>query len=209
MYRSRDWVAYFLALDRVYAPGDTARYCTGGVVALGEAIARATGEDFAAFAERELFGPLGIRNYRWARFDRDRKVDAGGHLLLTPQAMVKLGMLVLQDGQWNGRRIVPATWVEQSTREHVRIDGNPYGYLWWRYTVPYGEKAVEVVAARGNGGQVIFVVPEYDLVSVFTAGYYNSDRARSVFELFFHAVLPSVEELQPYLPDRRGLDLDS
>jgi CubicO group peptidase (beta-lactamase class C family) len=202
MYRSRDWVAYFLSLDRTHAPGDTARYCTGGVVALGEAIAQATGEDLAAFAERELFGPLGIENYRWARFDGGRKVDAGGHLLLTPQAMVKLGMLVLQGGRWNGRQVVPAEWIERSTREHVRVDENAYGFLWWRYAVPYGEEVVEVVAARGNGGQLIFIVPEYDLVSVFTGGYYNSERVRAVFELFFGAVLPSVEELRPHLSDR-------
>ena len=61
MYRSRDWVAYFLSLSSTYAPGDSTRYCTGGVVALGEAIAVAADKDFAAFADEMLFAPLGIK----------------------------------------------------------------------------------------------------------------------------------------------------
>lgn len=201
MYRSDDWVAYFLSLSRPYAPGDTTRYCTGGVVALGEAIAQGAGRDLAAFAEEALFEPLGIENYRWARFDDNTKVDAGGHLLLTPRGMAKVGMLVLQDGEWEGRRLVSEEWVERSTRPSTRMRGMGYGYLWWSHTLRYGEVDVDLVWASGNGGQTIFLAPDYDLVAVFTAGYYNSDRAEIVFNLFSNAVLPSLVELQDHLPD--------
>ncbi len=203
MYETEDWVGHFLSLSRPYAPGDTTRYCTGGVVALGEAIAQGTGQDLAAFADDALFAPLGIENYRWARFDDGRKVDAGGHLLLTPQAMAKVGMLVLQGGEWNGRQIVSEEWIERSTRPRTEIRGMPYGYLWWSDTLRYGEKEVGIVWASGNGGQTIFLAPEYDLVAVFTAGYFNSDRSQVVFDLFSNAVLPSVAELQEHLPNGR------
>ncbi|MGB3544173.1 serine hydrolase domain-containing protein [Rubrivirga sp.] len=198
MYRSEDWVGHLLSLSRPHASGDTTRYCTGGVVALEEAIARGSGRDLAAFAAA-LFSPLGIENYRWARFDGGRKVDAGGHLLLTPQAMAKVGMLVLQRGEWDGRQVVSEEWVERSARPRTEISGVAYGYLWWSDTVRYGEKSVEVVYASGNGGQMIFVVPEYDVVAAFTAGYSNSERSRVVFELFRNAALPSVSELQEHL----------
>lgn len=204
MYRSKDWVEYFLSLSRPYAPGDTTRYCTGGVVALGEAIAQGAGQDFALFAEDALFSPLGIQNYRWARFDEGRKVDTGGHLLLTPQAMAKVGILVLNEGRWGTEQVVPAEWVKRSVQPQSRIHGEPYGYLWWRNILRYGGaagKAVDVISARGNGGQVIFVVPEYDLVAVFTAGYYNSDDTQIIYNTFYNAVLTSVPELQPYIPD--------
>ncbi len=199
MYRSKDWTAYFLALDRAYPPGDSTRYCTGGVVALGEVIAQATGSDFAAFADDALFRPLGITNYRWARYDDGRKVDTGGHLLLTPQAMAKIGLLVLQNGQWNGEQIVPAEWIAQATTARTRINGSSYGYLWWSDTVHYGDRTVDIVWASGNGGQTIFLAPEFDLAAVFTAGYYNSDRTRVVFELFSNGVLPAVEEIRAHL----------
>ena len=195
MYRVKDWVGYFLSLPRTDAPGERTRYCTGGVVALGEAIAQGAEQDFANFAEDALFEPLGIRNYRWARFGDGHKTDTGGHLLLTPQGMAKIGMLVLQEGRWKKRPIVSSRWLERSTRPHTEIDGVPYGYLWWHYSVNYEEKSVEVIAARGNGGQLVFIVPEFDLVSVFTAGYYNDERARIPFDIFFNAVLPSVKGL--------------
>lgn len=204
MYRSGDWVEFFLSLRRSYAPDETTRYCTGGVVALGEAIAQGAGQDFAAFADDALFGPLGIQNYRWARFDDEQKVDTGGHLLLTPQAMAKVGILVLNEGRWGTKQLVPAEWIKRSVEPRTRINGEPYGYLWWRNILRYGGpdgKAVDVISARGNGGQVIFVVPEYDLVAVFTAGYYNSDDTQIIYNIFYNAVLTSVPELEEYIPD--------
>lgn len=206
MYRSKDWVEYFLSLSRSHVPGETARYCTGGVVALGDAIAQGTGQDFSALAQDALFGPLGVRNYRWARFDDGKKVDTGGHLLLTPQAMAKVGMLVLGKGKWGDQQIVSPEWVEASVQPSTWLRGEPYGYLWWGNTLKYGEESVAVISARGNGGQAIFVVPEYDLVAVFTAGYYNSDDTQIVYSIFYNAVLTSVEELRGYIPEAHVLD---
>ncbi len=199
LYRTQDWVASFLALPPVHAPGEVARYCTAGVIALGEVIAQASGMGFSDFADDALFGPLGIHNYRWARFDNDEKVDTGGHLLLTPQGMAKLGLLVLQEGQWEGHQLISREWIQESTQPQTQVRDTPYGYLWWMDTLPYGEKRVKVIWASGNGGQLIFIVPEYDLVAVFTAGFYNSDKTAVVFDIFYRSILPSVIELQSYL----------
>ena len=142
-----------------------------------------------------LFAPLGINNYRWSRFDKKQKVDTGGHLYLTPQGMMKIGMLVSQRGTWEEQQLVSESWVAESTAPHTNINGNPYGYLWWRNEFQLGQNQVVVLSARGNGGQVIFVVPGYDLVSVFTAGYYNSDDTQAVYDIFFRAILTSLSEL--------------
>ena len=199
MYRSKDWVRYFLSLSRPYAAADTTLYCTGGVVALSAAIAAATEQDVAAFADEALFAPLGIENYQWARFDGDRQVDTGGHLLITSQGLAKIGQLVLQNGAWNGQQLISPEWIDTSTAQHVTYDGQRYGFLWWRYHIPYGTVTVEVINATGNGGQNIFIVPAYDLVVVSTAGYYNSDKAGIPHELMFRGILPAVEELQTIL----------
>lgn len=68
-------------------------------------------------------------------------------------------------------------------------------------TLPYGEKRVRVIWASGNGGQLIFIVPEYDLVAVFTAGFYNSDKTAVLFDIFYRSILPSVTELQCHLSE--------
>jgi CubicO group peptidase (beta-lactamase class C family) len=199
MYLAKDWVRYFLDLGLVNSPGEVNRYCTGGVVALGEVIHQALSQDVADFADQYLFAPLGIRNYQWARFDDGHKVDTGGHLLLTSQGMAKLGMLVLQEGRWEGKQIVSTVWIQQATHTQTRLEDSDYGFLWWLWTVNYGEKPVHVIAAAGNGGQFILIVPEFELVTVTTAGYYNSDESDLPLKLFFNFVLPAVKELKAYL----------
>jgi CubicO group peptidase (beta-lactamase class C family) len=74
-------------------------------------------------------------------------------LFLTPREMAKFGMLYLDGGAWEGRQVVPAVWVAESTREHSRcLDWGklPYGYLWW--IIGSGS-----FAALGDGGNVIYV----------------------------------------------------
>lgn len=196
MYRQRDWVGYFLELETERPPGQLPAYCTGGVIALGRVVSVATGEPVDDYAQRKLFEPLGIRNLRWARFDGDSQVDTGGHLLLTPRGLVKIGQLVLQQGQWQGDSLLSPTWISESTTPQVTLDDTPYGYLWWLHEVDYGVQPVRIIAARGNGGQTLFIAPQFDLVAVMTAGYYNDPQAAVVDRIFFNAILPSVPELQ-------------
>lgn len=103
---------------------------------------------------------------------------------MRPRDLLKLGSLYLNGGRWNGRQILPEAWVEESLRPHVEKgppsehgDGvtshGSYGYQWHydHYQLPYGE--VTVHFADGNGGQLIWVVPELNLVAVQVAGNYG------------------------------------
>ena len=72
----------------------------------------------AALAATRLFASLGIRQAKW--LSSPEGVSSGGFgLLLRPQDLAKLAFLYLQHGEWNGRVLVPAAWVEQSTADHV------------------------------------------------------------------------------------------
>jgi CubicO group peptidase (beta-lactamase class C family) len=198
MYRSRDWVQFFLDLRAVRPPGAEAHYCTGGVVALGRVLAAAGGRPVPELAQEFLWNPLGITEARWSRFDGGRQTDTGGHLSLRPRDLAKLGQLVLQQGWWQGRQVVSRAWIETSTAEQTRIDdGKPYGYLWWLVGAQVGPRKLRVVFAQGNGGQVLFVVPELELVAVFTGGAYNSPKAGLPLQVFGAAILPAVDELKP------------
>jgi CubicO group peptidase (beta-lactamase class C family) len=84
---------------------------------------------------------------------------------LTARDLARLGYLVLRDGNWNGTRIVPSGWIEQSTRiytENAR-DGAGYGYLWWinGFGLP-----VKNFYALGALGKFLIVIPDRDLVVV-------------------------------------------
>jgi CubicO group peptidase (beta-lactamase class C family) len=193
MYQTEDWVHFFLNLPAATTPGAQTNYCTGGVVALGRVIAEASKRTIPNFAEQFLFAPLGVAGARWASFDKQRQTDSGGHLYLRPRDMAKIGQLVLQQGKWNGDQLISADWIAQSTRQHTGyLTGGQYGYLWWIMQVDFKGRIVNVHFADGNGGQYIFVVPELDLVAVFTGENYNSNKAELPKQLMSKLIIQSV-----------------
>jgi CubicO group peptidase (beta-lactamase class C family) len=184
MNPAQDWVRFFLDLPAIHPAGSVTAYCSAGVITLGRVIERAAGEPIATFAQRHLFGPLGIGQASWGHFDEGRGTDTGAHLVLRPREMALIGQLVLQQGQWQGRQLISREWIANTTREHTRINRNkPYGYLWWRDKVPARTGEADVVFASGGGGQMIFVVPALDLVVVFTGANFNSPKVRRTHEL--------------------------
>ena len=182
MYRSRDWIRFFLAVPMVDEPGRRASYCTGGVVALGGILGRATRQAVPEFAAQHLFGPLGIATAVWERTP-EGGTDTGGHLRLRPRDLAKIGQMVLDRGRWRGRQVVSESWLSTSLSEHARLGDSSYGYLWWRNTFRIGGLPVEVVFARGNGGQYLFVMPSLGVVAVFTGSLYNRPEASQPIEI--------------------------
>lgn len=192
MYPRQDWIRFFLDLPVSSLSPVWSRYCTAGVVMLGRVVKEATQQPTEQFANEALLGPLGIRNYCWETFDEGRQVDTGGHLHLRPRDMAKIGQLVLQRGSWQGQQLVSEAWIDQSTRTLTQLNANlPYGYLWWVRRAPMNDTGVPYVAAQGNGGQYIFIVPSYDLVVVFTGSNYDSARANQPYYVLESVILPA------------------
>jgi CubicO group peptidase (beta-lactamase class C family) len=105
--------------------------------------------------------------------------------------MAKLGQLVLDEGEWHGRRIVSAEWVREMTRTHVPLGPSQgYGYLWWTRVYQVAAGSVDAVVADGWGGQRIMVFPTLDLVVVFTGGSYT--RQPHLDEIIERYILPAV-----------------
>ncbi len=92
--------------------------------------------------------------------------------------MLKLGILLRQQGKWNGRQVVSRHWIAKSTAQWSTVGDQQYGYFSWHQWVnastPEGPRRVDMVAATGNGGQKIFIVPSLDLVVVLRGGNYNA-----------------------------------
>lgn len=193
MYNATDWVGFFLSLPQRVAPGSDPHYCTGGAVAMGRVIAEASKQSVPAFADAALFAPLGITGVAWADFDNHRQTDTGGHLRMRPRDLARLGLLVAQNGMWEGKQVISANWIARSTSRQVFIDdGWKYGYFWWlKFGTALGQQ-VTMHFAWGNGGQFIFVVPELDLVAVFTGENYDLGQADRPIDIMLAYVLPSV-----------------
>jgi len=175
MGRTNDWVKFTLDLPMRSEPGASTSYCSGGVILLGRLVEKLSRQPLASFARQQLFEPLGIHNFDW-HFKPDRSsINTFCQISLTPRDMLKIGLLYMNAGIWNGRQVVPADWVKMSTARHTSLGDTDYGYLWWRpyLEVPGGRH--HGIMATGNGGQKIFLWPELELVVVMTAGNYNTN----------------------------------
>lgn len=160
--------------DRLVKNPGVFNYNGGGTAVLTQILAQRTGMPLPEFARRRLFAPLGITDWEWQHDLRGRPMAFAG-LRLRPADVAKLGQLVLQRGQWQGRQVVPAAWLDESLQPRVDTgDGQQYGYQWWSGMVDAAGTQHRWHAAVGNGGQRLFIVPSLELVVVVTAGGYNS-----------------------------------
>jgi CubicO group peptidase (beta-lactamase class C family) len=174
-----DWVKATLDLPMIHAPGTRAYYCSGGVAVVGRLIENAVHMRLPGYAQAHLFGPLGIARADWTwNYDLTDADKEYSQIHLRPRDMLKLGILFADGGRWHGRQIISEAWVRTSLAGHSHVDNVSYGYFWWRpwlnVETPSGSRHVDIVAAEGNGGQKIYLVPQYDLVAVFTGGGYNA-----------------------------------
>ncbi|MFL6658757.1 MAG: serine hydrolase domain-containing protein, partial [Massilia sp.] len=160
------------ALDK--PPGSTFNYNGGGTAVLAQLLAKGTGMPLTQYARLKLFEPLGITHWEWVADLRGRPLAFAG-LRLRPRDLARIGQLMLDHGMWQGRQLVPAQWIAQSTTTHLPTgDGLGYGYQWWTGKVEANGKQHPWFAGIGNGGQRLFVVPTLDLVVVVTAGDYGN-----------------------------------
>jgi CubicO group peptidase (beta-lactamase class C family) len=115
---------------------------------------------------------------------------------MRPRDAAKLGRLLLTDGQWNGRQVVPAGWVAESTK--TRVNGAAlffYGYQWWLGRTLRNGAELHWAAGYGIGGQRLFVVPSLDLVVMISSGLYGRPLQFVLpNNIFTQVVLPAVKD---------------
>jgi len=185
MYMSRDWVGYVMDISMRSLPGGAFNYCSGCSHVLSAIIQASTRMNTRDFAEKELFRPLGITNVRWDADAQGLPIGGWG-LQITPRDMAKLGYLYLHDGIWDGQQIVSSAWVKAATEKHTPTDGPlGYGYQWWTYP-QWG-----AYAALGRYGQMIFVVPDLNLIVVTTAAAGGHD---AIFRLIDEYIVPAAQK---------------
>lgn len=168
MAASGDWVQHMLDLPMEGTPGTIFEYCNGGSFLLSAILQETTGMTALVYAEEYLFEPLGISSVEWP--SNPQGISIGwGELRMLPHDMAKIGYLYLNEGLWDGEQIVPAEWVSASWEEHISATLQPaYGYQWWI-------DPPSIYMALGYAGQFIFVMPEHDLVVVFTSELPDQD----------------------------------
>ncbi|HTL29256.1 MAG TPA: serine hydrolase, partial [Tepidisphaeraceae bacterium] len=186
MNNTSDPIRYVLQRPLATKPGTHFLYNSGISIVLGEIIHKASGLRADEFARKYLFAPLGIRDFYWQRYP-NQVVQAGGGLSLRPRDMARIGLLMLNDGRWRGKQIVSEPWVRESIRQEA--PDLPYGYQWWLLGEP--PRIAEAYGALGRGGQCIIVLPELQIVAVFTGWNDGPVFGGPPFDMLKRYILPA------------------
>lgn len=192
LYKKKNWLSYMAGLPMLREPGSESYYCTGGVMLLARILELTSGISWRYEAQKYLFIPMGITDVKFAHTSKKNMPEASKRLYMRPRDVAKLGQLVLKWGQWEGKQLVPTSWIEQISFRKTQISGLDYSYLWWKLPFKKNGKKVDATCATGNGGQYILIFPEYDLVAVFTGGAYNSQEDKLPFAIVNKVILPSL-----------------
>ena len=186
MERADDRYHFVLSRAIVTDPGRQWEYNGGTTAVLAHLIARGTGTPLHDYARERLFRPLGIVDTAWTIGSNGEAAAASG-LRMRPRDLAKIGQLVLNQGIWEGRQVVPRDWLEASHTTHAQADhGLEYGYQWWLGGRSDGQRWV---AGFGNGGQRLYMIPALDLVVAVLAGNYNQRGAWKVAAAIIREIL--------------------
>ena len=183
---------YRFVLERpiVEEPGRHWHYSGGATALIGRLIANGAGRPLQDFAREVLFEPLGIA-FEWM-VGSDGVASPASGLRLAPRSLARIGQLVLRDGAWGDRQVVPKPWLKEALRTQLQIEpGFDYGYQWYLGTIveEADGRPVRWVGGIGNGGQRLFVMPDLDLVIAIAAGNYDAADQSSTASRILRIVL--------------------
>jgi CubicO group peptidase (beta-lactamase class C family) len=183
------WTKKFLAQPVPNKPGTHFLYNTPATYMLSAIVQKATGMTVLEYLRPRLFEPLGIEHPTWGTSPQG--ISLGGYgLSIRTEDIARFGQLYLQKGEWQGKQLVPASWIEAATARQTSNGSNPksdwdqgYGYQFWRCR--HG-------AFRGDGafGQFCVVLPDQDAVIAITSGVKDM---QSVLNLVWDQLLPAMK----------------
>jgi CubicO group peptidase (beta-lactamase class C family) len=160
-------IQFILDQPLLTTPGESFNYNSGISHLLSIILQKQTGMRLDSFAAQEIFHPLGISDYYWS-VNQEGAARGYSGLYLRPRDLAKFGLLYLNGGLWEDRQLISESWVTESTSKHILrgdIPGMYYGYQWWVHEDG-------LIAAVGFGGQILMLIPEYDLIVLFN-NYHN------------------------------------
>jgi CubicO group peptidase (beta-lactamase class C family) len=194
--KEENWVKAFLAQPIGFKPGTVFQYNSAATYMCSAIVQKLTGQRVVDYLRPRLFAPLGIEGMTWETCPRG--INTGGWgLNIRTEGLAKFGQLYLQKGQWQGRQILPAKWVEEATSFKIQQPGpakptrpqekndwlQGYCYQFWRSQ--HG-------AYRGDGafGQFTVVLPAQDAVIVMTG---ENSNLQGELDLVWEHLLPAFE----------------
>jgi CubicO group peptidase (beta-lactamase class C family) len=193
MWRCEDVIEYTLSKPVIAEPGEKFKYSNGVSTLLGVILKNSTGMGADIFAEKYVFDHLGIEEYEWTSYP-DGSIETDGGLALRARDLAKIGQLFLNNGMWNGKRIVSGEWIEESTREHIKLRDTygGYGYKWQQTDLKLRDTTVFSYCMPGYGGNMLFVIPDLQMILVFNGANYDWNVKRVYVRIIEEQIFPAL-----------------
>ncbi|MDZ5471507.1 serine hydrolase [Bacillus sp. 31A1R] len=191
---SKNWVKSIIEQPIIHNPGTTFQYNSGDSHLLSAIIKQVSGMPTAEFAEKYLFGPMGINKYTWV--SDPQGIHGGGFSLsLNLVDMMKIGTLLLNEGIHKSKQLISSDWILQARYPHKQVEVLPegtygYGYQFWNFEGNNADNPINYYSANGLFGQYIFIVPELNIVAVIKS--HLQDEEQNLPRVFFEELLLSL-----------------
>lgn len=195
---SNHWIDFILNQPLIANPGSTFQYNSGDSHLLSSIITKVSGLPTAVFAENYLFKPLGIKKYLWVK-DPQGVHGGGFSMSMNTEDMIKIGLLLLQNGKFGTKQVVSTEWVTQSQTPNKYTNSSEkgkygYGYQMWTYTSTVPKNSIDYYYANGIFGQYIFVVSKLNLVAAVKS--HLSGENQSLPRKYFEEFLQNIESVR-------------
>lgn len=217
-FSNQDWNQLDKVSPPLFPPGEYFHYAPG-VNPLARAMTAAAGEELSELFKRRIADPIGMQHWRWGHLAEENGIKINGAagqpesaLHTTASDLARLGLLLLNEGEWNGQPLLSAEWIELATRPQAgpaipAFDADAwyngiigaYGYLFWVNGVQPGGERIwpaappETFALQGNRNNICWVIPEWDMVIVRTGTdkIAPNEANRGLFERLAPGVRPT------------------
>lgn len=190
-----DWITTFIKNEPVHKPGTVFLYNNMATFILSAIVQQVTGQTLFEYLKPRIFDPLSIKGIDWDRNPQGINLGMIG-LRLHTEDMGKFGQLLMQNGKWNGRQLIPETWVKEATSFKIE-SGDPsnkmpkdkndwaqgYCYQMWR-----GRN--NSVRLDGMAGQFVMLFPDKDAIVVLTA---NARNTQEELNLVHNYLVPAIK----------------
>ncbi len=188
MYRlsAPSWARYVLQRDAAFEPGTRWVYNTGASIMLNRMIENASGMAMRTFVETYYSGLI-----------ESAVVPGIGyplHATIIPRDMAKFGYIFLNNGKWKDKQIISKEWIDESIKVRFQVNSSQgYGYQWWTRAFRTTKGNFNSFYSSGNGGQLIIIIKELNLVVVLTGGHFGSPLMSRAFEIVERFIIPGIK----------------
>jgi CubicO group peptidase (beta-lactamase class C family) len=193
-----DWILFPLEKPMIHSVGQVFTYSSANTILLSQVIRELSGMSNELFAQKHLLEPLGIQEYAYYKSPKYPEILAD--IYLKPQDLLKIGILVLQEGVWEGKQLISKEWLKLSTQIHVPLSSakaKGYGLSWWLHDFEIQSQIIPCVYAWGIGGQYIFMFKDLEAVIIFTGDLYDTTLPLEPFEILEQSILPFLLHKKP------------